>query len=321
MAQTIGVKSAPATLLDEKITEERLFRRFFRGLTPYLLISPFFIGFILFQVFPIGFSIFLSTQEWNPYKQGSDAFEYVGTAHFETLFDTPRFWNSLRVTGTITVVCVTVGTTLAVILAVLIDSVPDWLSNILRAVFFMPSVTSVVVITFIWKQLLNRRDGIVNDFLVSNHIMDAQNFLGDSKLALWSIIVMLIWAGLGWDALIITSSLRSIPQEYYEAARIDGAGNLTQFRFITLPLLRPVLLFVVTTGCIFLIGLFAQVQLLTGGNPLHRTETVSLYLYEQAFGYQEFGYASAIAVTLTMIMFAVSFANFKFFGGNREADI
>lgn len=319
MAQTVGVSSPPTTRIIESAHEPTRTQRFFRGLTPYLLISPFFIGFILFQLFPILFSFFLSTQQWNPYKDGADAFAFVKLDHFDTLFHTARFWNSLRVTGIITLVCVTIGTALAVLLAVLIDAVPDWLSNILRAVFFMPSVTSVVVITFIWKQLLNRRYGLVNDLLVSNHIMDAQNFLGDSKLALWSIIVMLIWAGLGWDALIITSSLRNIPEEYYEAARIDGASYVKQFRYITLPLLRPVLLFVVTTGCIFLIGLFAQVQLLTGGNPLHRTETVSLYLYDQAFGYQEFGYASAIAVTLTFIMFAVSFFNFKFLGNRGEA--
>src|SRR5689334_9768479 len=186
-------------------------------LAPYAFISPFFIGFLVFQLFPICFSVFLSTQQWNPYKQGVEQFEYVGLQHFADLLQDDRFWNSLRVTGIITVTCTIVGTSLAVILATLVDKVPDWLSNILRAGFFMPAVTSVVVITFIWKQLLNADSGAFNSFLISIG-MQPQDFLGDGDIAIWSIIFMLIWAGLGWDSLIVTSALRAIPEEYYEAA-------------------------------------------------------------------------------------------------------
>jgi ABC-type sugar transport system permease subunit len=206
---------------------------------------------------------------------------------------------------------------LAVILATLIDKVPDWLSNILRAGFFMPAVTSVVVITYIWKQLLSTDYGVLNGLLTSVGL-PAQNFLGDANISIWSIIVMLIWAGLGWDALIVTSALRAIPEEYYEAAKLDGANGLNEFFSITLPLLRPTLLFLVTTGLIYLLGLFSQVQLMTGGNPAHKTETLALYLYDTAFGRQEFGYASALAVTLTTIMFIASYINFRFFGSDGE---
>jgi len=286
-------------------------------LAPYFFISPFFIAFAVFQLFPIVFSLFLSTQQWNPYKPGIEAFQNVGLQHFARLFQDPRFLNDVRVTLLITITCTILGTAGAVVLAVLIDKVPDWLSNILRGAFFIPSVTSVVVIAHIWKQLLGNQYGAVNALLTSIGL-PTQSFLGDPNLAVWSIIIMLIWSGLGWDTMIITSSLRAIPEEYYEAAKLDGANGKQEFFYITLPLLRPTLLFVVTTGLIFLLGIFAQVQLMTNGNPAHKTETIALYLYDQAFTKQEFGYASAIAVTLTAIMFVAAFINFKLFGSDAE---
>jgi ABC-type sugar transport system permease subunit len=313
MSSTYSLSAAPP----QNVTTQDRMGQLWERLAPYAFISPFFIGFVVFQLFPIVFSVFLSTQQWNPYRQGIEAFEYVGLQHFAELLEDGRFWNSLRVTFLITATCTIFGTVLAVILATLIDKVPDWLSNILRAAFFMPAVTSVVVITYIWKQLLNNDYGAINAILV-NIGLQPQNFLGDANSAIWSIIVMLIWAGLGWDALIITSALRAIPEEYYEAAKLDGANGLQEFFAITVPLLRPTLLFIVTTSLIYLLGLFSQVQLMTGGNPAHKTETIALYLFDTAFGRQEFGYASALAVTLTLIMFIASYVNFRFFGRDGE---
>jgi len=291
--------------------------RFWEQSAPYVFISPFFIGFVAFQLFPILFSTYLSVAEWNPYVHDGSGLTYVGLQHFQNLFQDDRFLHGLRVTAIITVTCTVVGTSLSVVLAVLLDKVPERLSMILRAFFFMPAVTSVVVITYIWKQLLNTRYGYLNALLDSVGI-EPQNWLGDANTALIALMIMLIWAGLGWDSLIIMSGLRSIPEELYDAAKIDGANGFQEFWHVTLPMLRPVLVFVLTTGFIYLLGLFAPVQLLTNGNPFHRTETAALYLYEQAFNYQEFGYASAIAVTLTLIMFVVSFLNYRFFGRDLE---
>lgn len=284
---------------------------------PYAFISPFFIGFFAFQLFPILFSAYLSVAEWNPYVREGTGLTFVGLQHFHRLFADPRFISSLQVTSIITIACTLIGTTLAVILAVLLDKIPEWASSILRAVFFLPSVTSVVVITYIWKQLLSDRYGYLNATLERLGI-EGPNWLRDPALAIWAVIIMLIWSGLGWDALIIMAGLRNIPKELYEAARIDGAGPIAEFRHVTVPMLRPVLVFVLTTGFIYLLGLFAPVQLLTGGGPLHKTETVALYLYYRAFGTQDYGYASAIAVALTLIMFVVSFGNYWFFGREVE---
>jgi ABC-type sugar transport system permease subunit len=303
-------------LINTSQRQERL-SRFWENAAPYVFISPFFIGFVAFQLFPILFSAYLSLANWNPYIQHGSGLEFVGADHFTALLKDERFIHSLQVTGIITISCTMIGTSLSVLLAVMLDKVPEWLSAILRAVFFMPSVTSVVVTTYIWKQLLNNKYGYLNS-VVESLGFHSQPWLADPMLALWSIIIMLIWAGVGWDSLIIMSGLRSIPQELYEAARIDGANGPQEFWHITLPMLRPVLVFVVTTGFIYLLGIFAPIQLLTEGKPLNKTETVALYLYKQSFDYQEFGYASAIAVALTAIMFLVSFLNYRFLGRDME---
>jgi len=280
---------------------------FTRQATPYVFISPFYVIFLIFQLLPIAFSLFLSLADWN----GMSAIKFTGLDNFTTLFKDPKFWNSLRVSLIITVVCTLVGTAGSMLLAVLLEKVEDRLAGFLRVIFFLPSVTSVVVITYIWKQMYSTDYGYFNA-LLSRIGLPPQNWLSDPKLAMPALLVMLIWAGLGWDALIITSGLRAIPDELYDSGKVDGTNDWTEFRFITLPLLRPTLLFVLVTSVIYLWGLFAQPNLLTGGGPIRATQSVAMFLYDQAFQYHKFGYASAIAVILSLIMFISSYLNFRF---------
>jgi ABC-type sugar transport system permease subunit len=280
---------------------------FTRWATPYVLISPFFIIFFIFQLLPIAFSIFLSFADWN----GMSAIKFTGLENFITMFQDAKFWNSLRVSLIITVVCILVGVSGSMLLAILLEKVEDRLAGILRVIFFLPSVTSVVVITYIWKQMYSTDYGYFNA-LLTKFGLPPQDWLSDPKLAMPALLIMLIWAGLGWDALIITSGLRAIPDELYDSGKVDGTNDWTEFRHITLPLLRPTLLFILVTSVIYLWGLFAQPNLLTGGGPLRVTQPVAMYLYQQAFTYHKFGYASAIAVVLSIIMFISSYLNFRF---------
>jgi ABC-type sugar transport system permease subunit len=275
--------------------------------TPYLFISPFYIGFILFQLLPIAFSIYLSLATWN----GGVSMTFAGLANFRTLIADPKFWNAFRVTLIITVVCTVVGTVGALALAVFLERIVDWLSSLLRVIFFLPSVTSVVVITYIWRQLYSTDYGYFNTLLEGLGFA-RQNWLGHPTLQMVALLVMLVWAGLGWDALIITSGLRSIPTELYDAGKVDGTNGWTEFWNITLPLLRPTLTFVMVTGVIFLWGIFAQPQLLTNGGELRETQTIALYLYDVGFRYHKFGYASAMALVLSFIMLVSSYLNFRF---------
>jgi multiple sugar transport system permease protein len=281
-------------------------RRLGRAFTPYLFVAPFFLGFLAFQLLPIAFSIYLSLAQWS----GLSQIQFVGMENFATVFQDAKFWNAFKVTFIITVVCTLLGTAGSLALAVLLERVKDWLSSLLRVIFFLPSVTSVVVITYIWKQLYSTDYGYINTLLLGLGF-PLQEWLTNPKLALPALIVMLIWAGLGWDALIITAGLRSIPEELYDAAKVDGANEWTEFQAITLPLLRPTLTFVMVTSVIYLWGLFAQPQLLTGGGPLRGTQTIALYLYDVGFRYHKFGYASAIAMVLSLIMFVSSYLNFR----------
>jgi ABC-type sugar transport system permease subunit len=282
-------------------------------LTPYAFIAPFFVGFLIFQLLPIAFSIYLSFAEWN----GMGSIEFQGLQNFITMLEDGKFWNALRVTFIITLFCTIVGTSLATFLAVLLENVDDQLASILRVIFFLPSVTSVVVIGYIWKQLYSTDYGLINTVLMQLGL-PAQQWLSDPKLALPALLVMLIWAGLGWDSLIITAGLRSIPDEVYDAGKVDGTNGWTQFWYITLPLLQPTLLFVLVTGVIFLWGIFAQPSILTGGGPLRQTQTIAMYLYDVGFRYHKFGYASAIAVILSLIMFLSSYLNFRFVRSEAE---
>jgi ABC-type sugar transport system permease subunit len=304
-----NVESKTSTRLREPTRLER----FWRAFTPYLFISPFFLGFMVFQLLPIAFSGYLSLAEWS----GMSAIRFVGLDNFVTMVQDPRFWNAFRVTFIITVVCTILGTIGSLALAILLEQVSDWLASVLRVIFFLPSVTSVVVITYVWQQLYSTDYGLFNNVL-EGFGLPRLAWLTDSQLALPSLIVMLIWAGLGWDALIITAGLRSIPQEYYDAAKVDGASGWDEFWNITLPLLRPTLTFVLVTSVIYLWGLFAQPQLLTGGGPVRRTQTIALYLYDTGFLYHKFGYASAMAVTLSLIMLISSYINFRLAGSDVE---
>jgi ABC-type sugar transport system permease subunit len=288
-------------------------QRWKEKLAPYTFLSPFLIGFLLFQLLPIAFSIVLSFAKWD----GMGTIEFAAFQNFVDMFKDAKFWNALKVTLIITVFCTIVGTAGATALAVLLEKVEDRLAAVLRVIFFLPSVTSVVVIGYIWKQLYSSDYGYFN-VIVQRLGIPAQAWLTDPKLALPALLVMLIWAGLGWDALIITSGLRSIPDELYDAGKVDGTTGWTEFWHITLPLLQPTLLFVLVTGVIFLWGLFAQPTVLTAGGPLRHTQTIAMYLYDVGFRYHKFGYASAIAVILSLIMFLSSYLNFRFVKSDVE---
>lgn len=296
---TVAVTSQPR--------REATWSRLWEKLTPYVYLSPFFLGFLAFMLIPIAFSLFLSLAQWD----GMRPLQFVGLQNFINLFSDKRFWNAFGVTMAITVTCTIVGPAGSLFLAVLLDKVGERIAGWLRAIFFLPSVTSAVVITYIWKQLYSADYGYFNAFLQQLGL-PVQRWLHDPKLVVPAIMVMLIWAGLGWDALIFSAGLKSIPEELYDQAKIDGAGDWAEFWHVTFPLLRPCLLFVLVTSVIFLLGIFAQIQLMTGGEPMHASETLSLYLYTSGFQYHKFGYASAIAVVLTIMMVVGSWLNFRF---------
>jgi len=301
----MGIKKSKITN-SEQSSSLTLLQKINKKIPPYIYISPFFIGFILFQLVPIAFSLFLGFADWN----GMSEIKIIGFENFIKLFQDAKFWNAFSVTFIITVVCTIVGTAGATLLAVILEKVTDKVASILRVFFFLPSVTSVVVIASVWKLLYSADYGLFNNILLKLNL-PPQEWLTDVHWALPALIIMLIWAGLGWDSLIIAAGLRSISEELYDAGKVDGTNAWTEFWHITLPLLRPTLLFVLVTGVIFLWGIYAQASLLTGGGPLRHTQTIAMYLYDNGFRYHRFGYASAIAIVLSLVMFISSFISVR----------
>jgi len=233
------------------------------------------------------------------------AIKFVGLDNFTLMWQDAKFWNSFQVSLTITVVCTILGTIFAVLLAVLLEKVDDRLANILRVVFFLPSVTSVVVISYIWKQLYSTDYGFYNTVLVKLGL-PPQDWLSDPTWAMFALLVMLIWAGIGWDALIITTGLRGIPDDLYDSGKVDGTNDWSAFRYITLPLLRPTIMVALLFRSIDCLKTFDIIYVMTAGGPGFASETLNVYTFQVGLFYFHIGYACSLLVILFALVLGVS---------------
>jgi multiple sugar transport system permease protein len=178
---------------------------------------------------------------------------------------------------------------------------------VLRTVYYLPAVTPFVVSAIVWKWFYNGDFGIFNFYLLKVGLIDAPvSFLSDQNLAMPSVIAMTIWGGIGFTMVVYLAGLQSIPDELYEAAKVDGAGPWARLRHITIPMLRPTTLFLAVIGIIFAFQQFTQVFIMTRGGPVDKTTTMLYYIYESAFQFFEMGYASALAFTLFLMLLVFS---------------
>ncbi|MEV4218727.1 sugar ABC transporter permease [Nonomuraea sp. NPDC049725] len=279
--------------------------------SPYLYIAPFFLLFGLVGMFPLLYTAYVSLTDWNLLDP---AHEWVGLANYADLLADDYFWNAL-----VNTVSIWLLSTVPQLLAALF--IAHMLNRRLRArtLFRMgvllPNVTSIVAVTIIFAQLFGRDFGMVNWALelVGLDPIDWQAGTLSSHVAI-SLIV--IWRWTGYNALIYLAAMQTIPEDLYEAARLDGASQFTQFRRITVPMLRPTIIFTAVVSTIGGFQIIAEPLLFQAGtgNPTggsdRQFQTVGLYLYEQGFSLYEFGYASAIAWTLCMIIVVMALVNF-----------
>ncbi|MFJ9949448.1 carbohydrate ABC transporter permease [Kitasatospora sp. NPDC091207] len=267
-----------------------------RRALPYLLLAPALILFAVFKAYPIISSLLLSLT-----TGAGSATKGAGLANYRRLLDDPLFWTALRNTGVILVVQVPLMLVLALFLAVGINSVFVRWRAVWRLGVFMPSVTGLVATGVMFAFLLNTDQGAVN-WLLDAVGLPSVDWLGNPFWSRMSVVLVLTWHYTGYNAVIYLAGLQGIPKELYEAAMVDGAGPLRRFWSITVPALRPVLLFTVVLSTIGTLQLFDEPYVLTHGGPDNATLTVSMYLYENGFRYFDFGYASAIAYALTLIV-------------------
>jgi ABC-type sugar transport system permease subunit len=268
-------------------------------LTPYMFILPFFLVYGLFMLYPVLSALQLSAYE----KSGFNEAEFVGLQNFQDLLRDGRFRRALANTAVYAVGCVCILSPLALLLAVAIRSyVVPWprLRSFYRIGFFLPNITSLVVVSIIFGGLLDSGTGPLNEALRGIGFSPI-SFLTSSSTVLPTIIAVAIWAYTGLNALYFLSGLQGIPEEFYEAAALDGAGRVKTFFTITLPLIRPTIVFVVVQAIIFSFQIFELPYLLSAGGPGDASLTLGIYLYHVGFTDFNQGYASALGYAIALI--------------------
>lgn len=297
----------------------------------YLFIAPFMIYFTVFLLVPILASVIISFTNYSVLKPT----DWVGLKNYTRIFfgrevglaqmfdaaiqgkgtrDTVLFYKSLKNTFTYAVGSVGGGVLLSLFIAIIFDE--KWFrgKSFFRTVYFLPTITPMAAIAFIWILLFNPRTGLINYFLVRVGV-SPQSWLGDPQTAMLSLILVSIWKGLGYNIVIFLAGLQGIPTEYYDAAKVDGASRLAEIRYITVPLLMPVIAFVTVTGMIGSFQVFDLVYFMTKGGPLNATEVIVHLIYRAGFEPPTFkmGYASALAMVLFGIILVFTVLQFRFF--------
>ncbi|NPV09199.1 MAG: sugar ABC transporter permease [Anaerolineae bacterium] len=262
----------------------------------YLCISPWLLGLLIFTIGPILASLYLSFTEYEVVKPPV----FTGLANYVMLARDDLFWQSLKVTSIYTFVSVPLRITLSFAIALLMNQQVKFL-GLFRTAYYMPNLVPAVASAILWVWIFQPQFGLLNGFLRGMGIENPPPWLGSTKWALPSLILMSLW-GVGGPMLIYLAGLQGIPTEMYEAAEIDGAGRVSRFRHVTLPQMSPVVFFNLIMSIIGSFQVFAAGYIMTGGGPRYATYFYVLYLYNNAFSFFRMGYASALAWILAIII-------------------
>ena len=292
----------------------RLTRRQREALAGYLFVLPDALGLAVFAGLPMLLALALGFFT----VDGFGGYRFAGLANYRRMLLDPLFLQSLRVTLAYVVMLVPSLYVVGLGLALLVQR-RSRLSGVLRSLFFLPQMVSLVVVALVWQVLLVDKIGIVNR-LLSPLGLGGLSWLGDPRLALVSVVAISVWFLMGFYMLIFLGGLQDIPKEYHEAARLDGAGPAAAFLYITLPLLRPTSFFVVLTATVTAVAggqIFDLIYVMTKGGPANATELAIYYIYQQAFQYNEFGYAGAMATTIVVLLLGLTLLLFAATRGGR----
>ncbi len=263
-------------------------------------LAPYVIGLLVFWIGPVIASIFISFTKWE--LVGSPV--WVGFNNYKQLFSDEIFIKSLINTAYYTILSVPLSMICSLLLAVAMNQKLKGIV-VFRTAFFMPYISSMVAVALLWSWIYNPQYGILNYFLELIGI-PGQNWLGDPKWAMPALVFMSVWKGLGYNMMIWLAALQGIPEDLYEAARIDGANKWQQFKNITVPLLSPTTFMLLILSIINSFKVFEQSYIMTKGGPAHATMTMVLYIYSNAFVWLKMGYASAMAYILAIIILVLT---------------
>lgn len=273
-----------------------------KQLPNYLFVLPHFLLFAIFILLPIFRSIHISLFDWKIMLKEQD---FIGLANYEALLKDQVFWQALGNTIYIMVFTVVCNVVLGLLIASGLKH-SFFGSNFLRVLFYAPGVISVSVLAIIGVRIWDTQLGVVNYFVTTLMHGPRISWLGDPSLVLPALSMTTVWWTLGFPMLVFIAGLQNIPETLYEAAKIDGANSWQSFFYITVPLIMPTMLFITVTQFIAHMQVFAQPYIISAGGPGNYSRTVVMYLYETAWRYFRFGYASAISVVLAAIMIVVT---------------
>lgn len=299
-------------LVEPRVSGSRKFLQ--RHLGKYLAIAPFYLLFLVFGLFPIVFAGYLAFQNWD----GIGDMQYVGLSQFRYLWSDEIFRQSIVNTFQIWFLSTVPMLLLALGLAFLLNQSMQG-KSIYRAAYFIPNVTSLVAIAIIFSSIFGNQFGLLNAALQGLNL-DRYEWLNEEWGIKIAIATMVVWRWTGYNAIIYLAGLQAIPDDLYDAAKVDGGNSWNLFRDITVPLLRPVIIFTVITSTIGGLQLFTEPQVLVGndGGAGREGMTVVLYLYQQAFTQNQFGYGAAIGWGLFLII--ILFSIFNYLVLNRNDD-
>ena len=292
----------------------RLSNRQREWIAGYLFVAPDALGLLIFVGAPMLLSLSLGFFS----VSGFGAYSFVGLANYRRMLADPLFWQSLRVTALYIVMLVPALYASGLGLALLIQADTRF-NGFVRTLLFMPQTVSLVVVALVWQVLLIDKIGVLNRF-TSMVGLGSISWLGDPHFALIAVVVVSIWFLMGFYMLIFLGGLQDIPKEYYEAAKIDGAGPIASFYLITLPLLRPTSFFVLLVSTVTAVcgsQTFDLVYVMTRGGPANTTSLAIFYVYQQAFLFNEYGYAAAMASVLVVALMLITVLMFMLTRGGR----
>ena len=281
------------------------------ALYAWAFVAPSLIGFLVFFAVPSVRGLLMSFTNWDLLRPA----KFVGVANYVRLFGDADFRHALKVTGYYVLMNIPIQTMLALGIAVMMDKFSK--STIIRGILVLPWLLPNIVVALIWLWLLDPTMGFLNQIIMGLGFQ-RQPFLGSIDQAMPTIAAINIWRHAGYTAILLYAGLQTIPKEIYEAASIDGANERQMFFGITIPLLRPVLVFVLVTTIIGSFQIFDTIAITTKGGPVDATRVVYWYIYEYAFVRFKMGYATTISVALFVILITITFIQMRYFNANSS---
>ena len=279
---------------------------FFTGMG---VILPSLLGFLIFTFIPVVISLCLSFTSWN-FMEGIEGIKFNGLANYIRLFSDEWFLNSYKNNIIFTAVTVPVLIALGLVMATIINKY-IYGGGVVRTMIFIPYIASVVAVCTVWMVLLQPSYGPVNEFFRSIGIANPPGWLADFKWSLPSIMVIYVWQQVGYYSIVFLAGLKGLPEDVYEAAKVDGASSIRQFFSLTVPLISPTTFFLTIMGIIGSFKVFDQISVLTQGGPGSSSSVMAYYVYRTAFDYFEMGYANTLAWALFVLVFIVTLVQWK----------